>query len=523
MNVTMDAQLVEESPTQTRPETTRRLERCFSINQDLLVFKLYYLFTFSAKACLEPFLSVFMRHLGMSAEQTGIIIGIKPVASFLGSLLWGALADRYRKHRTVMLLMCTMSTALFFSLVFFKPQELPATDRSGKCNSSLPMNGSLTGDFRKEIKLNCSCSENCTISDSSALTSWDHSGRTNVDKTAANVNDNTKTFIALICLIFTYAFFANFNLIADAATVKFLTVMNKGREYGNQRVWGAVGWGVVAVVSGFAIDKSASNLEKSQFLPAFCGFLLLNVGTLVATHRLPLQSLKGRSDPKIFQNMQIILTDCNVVTFLIAILVMGICYSTIGIFLFWFLQDMGGSHLLMGLALFMTCVAEVPLMFFSGDLIRLMGHHNMLYLTFACYTVRYLLYSFIPNAWYFLAVEPLHGVTFGAMWATTTSYGGKISPEGMTATVMGLVNATHFGLGQLLAGFGGGRLYSQYGPKVLFRGLAVTSAVTCLLFYASQKLLSKRLQLSYTPCQDVVQEMESASDLGMNEVDMNIQ
>jgi len=121
-----------------------------------------------------------------------------------------------------------------------------------------------------------------------------------------------------------------------------------------------------------------------------------------------------------------------------------------------------------------------------------------------------------------LAVEPLHGVTFGAMWAATTSYGGIISPEGLAATVMGLVNATHFGLGRLVAGFGGGAMYSEYGPRVLFRSLAVTSAVTCVLFALSQKLLKKKSQVNYSRFQNDVQDIiRDTWDLEMKEISLD--
>lgn len=77
---------------------------CFGrVNKELLVFKLYYFFLFSAQACAKPFLPVFFRHVGMSAEQTGMLLGLQPVARFVGAPLFGGLADKYRKHRAVML------------------------------------------------------------------------------------------------------------------------------------------------------------------------------------------------------------------------------------------------------------------------------------------------------------------------------------------------------------------------------------------------------------------------------------
>lgn len=321
--------------------------------------------------------------------------------------------------------------------------------------------------------------------------------------------------------MFVISLFDNSNSLADAAAVKYLTDMERVGDYGKQRMWGSAGWGSIAIISGFTMDQSAQRLNQNEFLLAFCGFLLFSILTIITVFKLPVESLEDKSKPNIIRNVRILLSDCRIVIFLIVILVMGTCMTTIEVFLFWFLQDLNGSHLLMGLSLCMTCVTEVPIMFYSGHLIKWIGHHGVLYLTLVCYTVRYLSYSFIPNAWYVLAIEPLHGVTFGAMWAATTSYGGMISPEGMRATVMGLVSATHFGLGRLIAGFGGGAVYSKYGPRVLFRSLAIISATTCLVFVVSQKLLKKKSQVNYSHLQNDFQDLNSAWDLGMKEISLD--
>ena len=509
-----------EGQTQVRLQKKFGLGRFFRINKSLLVFKLYYFFMFSGRACIEPFFPVFFRHVGMSAQQAGMIIGLQPVARLLGAPILGALADKYRKHKIVMLIMIIASTTLRFSLVFIHPDEESNMARNLCSNSSL-WNTSEMVNFAGDT-WPCGNTRNCSLStvnrncgNRSVL------NMSEISNTAQNGRSNNSTFLVLITIVFVLSLFDNSNSLADAATIKYLTDIDRGGDYGKQRLWGAVGWGTIAIISGFTIDQSAQHSNQSQFLLAFCGFLLFSILAAITVFKLPLEFLEGKSKPNIFQNVCTILSDCRIVTLLIAILIMGTCMTTIGAFLFWFLQDINGSHLLMGLSLCMTCVAEVPVMFYSGSLIKWIGHHGVLYLTLVCYTTRYLSYSFLPNAWYVLAIEPLHGVTFGAMWAATTSYGGIISPEGLRATVMGLVTATHFGLGKLIAGFGGGAVYSKYGPRVLFRGLAVLSAVTCLVFVISQKLLKKRYQVSYSHFQNEFENINSAWDSEMKEISLD--
>ena len=523
---------ITEEEVQTRRGMRKHINvgRFGRINKDLLVFKLYYFFVFSGQVCVKPFLPIFFRHVGMSAEQTGMLLGLQPLARLIAAPLSGALADKYRKHRLVMMVMCVVSTVLYFSLAFLRPSEDLDSLETNLCSNGPLWNISKSENFSGSIwpcsGLNCSSSTNSALGQDCGNHSVFKNRSENVGNkkfsTSGKAGDSNKMFIIISVVVFVGSFFGSFNSLGDAVAIKYLSAMDRGGDYGKQRLWGAVGWGTIAIISGFAIDESAQNLQQNQFLLAFCGFLFFNMATVATIFKLPMEYLEGRSSPKIFQNLWTILSDYLIVTFLLAILIMGTCMSTIEMYLFWFLQDLNGSHLLMGLSLCMTCMAEVPVMFFSGHLIKRMGHHGVLYLTFVCYTIRYVSYSFISNAWYVLAIEPLHGVTFGAMWAATTSYGGIISPEGLAATVMGLVTATHFGLGRLIAGFGGGFLYSKYGPRVLFRSLAVTSVVTCALFALSQKLVNKKSQKSYSHFQNDSQDMNSDPwDLEMREISLD--
>jgi hypothetical protein len=45
-------------------------------------------------------------------------------------------------------------------------------------------------------------------------------------------------------------------------------------------------------------------------------------------------------------------------------------------------------------------------------------------------------------------VEPIHGVTFGLMYATVVCHGNQITPPGMCSTIQSGI-ATCFGLGEI--------------------------------------------------------------------------
>ena len=572
-------------------QTTRKLGP-FNINMDLLPMKFYYLFFFGAVASVAPFLPVFFRYMGMSARQTGVLTGLYPLVSFVSKPFWGAVADKCRKHKKVMVVILIVSSLLMFSIVFLPRPASPVTESTCNpmaCGSiNMTVNPSWCFVFLEDLKsilvednnkvscrnniLQCSapgdlftalcssnmcrkmCNEtasyqdilevekhllgikcallqpflqcigikgNCTESNSGAacctflhtenfkpgsnsslcLQKFQHFGANLTfpeNKTkefevgavdTSGERSNSEMFLLLLVIILTSRFFGATDSMADAVVVKYLSKTGKRGNYGKQRLWGGVGWGTVSILAGLGIDELAGYQKQNQFIIPFCGFLVLNIFTVICICKLKAEVLlDGQSRPNILRNLCVIATSYHIMTFLLAILVMGVCFGMVNFYLFWFLQDLGGSHLLMGLALAMTCATEVPIMFFSGYLIKFLGHHGVLYLAFVCYSIRFASYSFIPNAWYVLAIEPLHGVTFGALWAAATSYGGQIAPPGMTATVIGVISAVHFELGPVIAGLAGGTVYSIYGARATFRGIAAMAIVSCVLFAISQEI-----------------------------------
>jgi MFS family permease len=90
-------------------------------------------------------------------------------------------------------------------------------------------------------------------------------------------------------------------------------------------------------------------------------------------------------------------------------------------------------------------------MYVSGPVIRRLGGVRCLYVVAVAYTVRFVSYSLIPGAWFVLPVELLHGVTYGLLMPTVTSYGSPIIPPEMSATIQGIIGGLFDSLGKYLS------------------------------------------------------------------------
>ncbi|CAN0526151.1 unnamed protein product, partial [Ectocarpus sp. 8 AP-2014] len=71
----------------------------------------------------------------------------------------------------------------------------------------------------------------------------------------------------------------------------------------------------------------------------------------------------------------------------------GMGAGVIDTFLFIRLEELGGSHVLCGLARLIMCIAEVPFFYLSGPLIRRVGVRGVIALTQVAYLTRFIYYS----------------------------------------------------------------------------------------------------------------------------------
>ena len=154
--------------------------------------------------------------------------------------------------------------------------------------------------------------------------------------------------------------------ILDASTVDAV-----GSRYGTVRLWGAVGFGLCALVGGALLDDSSCE-GSACFRVAMLGACAIGC---VAAFMLPSISVKGLQHkpnspaekrhrdakaPSKLRQLQPLLCSWRVGSFLLIVFFGGVASGMIDNFLYIHLANLGGSGTLMGWARFITCAAEVP-------------------------------------------------------------------------------------------------------------------------------------------------------------------
>jgi MFS family permease len=137
------------------------------------------------------------------------------------------------------------------------------------------------------------------------------------------------------------------------------------------------------------------------------------------------------------------------------------------------MAELGASKAMMGLALTIASVTEVPIFFFGNRLVRRFGSYSLLTLSLAMFGVRSVLFAAVNIPWLVLIVQVFGGMIFPAMWAAGVSYADENAPVGLKSSAQGLFGAASFGVGAAFSGFISGLLLESIGGRGMFLVLGI--------------------------------------------------
>lgn len=292
-----------------------------------------------------------------------------------------------------------------------------------------------------------------------------------------------ESFLWLLPTVILYAFFmAPVMPLVDASVLALLG--ERKDQYGKQRLWGAVGWGVAAPVIGWLIGRTG-------IVGAFYGYILIMGMGLIAASRLRISRVTiGQS---FWKSLRGLLVNPSWSLFLLTAFIAGMGLAVINNFFFLYLEYLGFQEGFMGISLTVATLSELPVMFYADRLLRRWGARWMLMASLVIYVIRTLAYSLVGGALPILAIQLLHGPTFSLMWMAGVAYADEHAPPGLGATAQGLLSGMVMGLGAALGAILGGLLYQNVGPILMFRTAALGVSVGLLIFWLAQRRATKQV------------------------------
>ncbi|XP_055930126.1 major facilitator superfamily domain-containing protein 6-like isoform X2 [Argiope bruennichi] len=265
------------------------------------------------------------------------------------------------------------------------------------------------------------------------------------------------------------------------------SVEKTGAEFGRQRLYGAIGWGLMSPVGGLLNDYTNDFTAAWILMTAMSLVSLLNI--------LRLDLVKPKFSKNLLKDIGAVLKSKEFLAFKLCVLLNGIGTGVLWFYLVWYLTTIGGSRFLCGMVQFVQCfVGEIPFMFFSGWVIKKIGHFNVLTLALMSYCIRFFWYSHLSNPWLILPAEVLHGFTYGIFYTSVTSYAKLSAKPGTEATTQAVLFTAHEGLGAgigcIVAGLGFDNLggHTTFFYLSVFAGFGMVLSIILHFFIRRQKV-----------------------------------
>jgi predicted MFS family arabinose efflux permease len=217
-------------------------------------------------------------------------------------------------------------------------------------------------------------------------------------------------------------------MLADSAVIQSLAETNN--DYGKQRLFGSLGLALAAILVAVWVSYTSfcNYTDTINYLPCFYIFMIAIGCTVFVSLFFDFKTPeRNGNEPKLLEAFKIFKSP-RYAFFLFTIYFLGFAHSLQISFLFWFLQDMGGTPVLFGIIILVYCVSEVVMYFLAGYLNQAVGHQGTLCLALACYVARFLMYGSLKDPWLVIPMEMVQGVTYGGVWSVAAGY--IRAPEG---------------------------------------------------------------------------------------------
>jgi PPP family 3-phenylpropionic acid transporter len=291
----------------------------------------------------------------------------------------------------------------------------------------------------------------------------------------------TKTIMAVLSLVVLFSFFsAPVNSLADTATISMLG--DERQMYGRIRIGGTIGWGMAAPLAGFLIGRFG--------LPwAFWSYAILMFMGFLVSQKLVFNTVKRDSSFK--NGLTAFLSNKKFLLFLWSVFVCGMAFTSISTYLFAFMEQLGSSKILMGVALGVASISELPVLFFSDRLLARFKPRGLLIVAMVATTMRLFLYAASTSVAGILLFQLLHGLTFPALWVAGVTYADEVAPAGLSATAQGVFGAMLFGFGSAGGGFLSAVLFEKVGGAPMYAVFGAMMAVTLIAYILIDRRVPK--------------------------------
>jgi PPP family 3-phenylpropionic acid transporter len=267
--------------------------------------------------------------------------------------------------------------------------------------------------------------------------------------------------------------------LATSATMSMLG--EERAAYGRIRLGGTIGYGLAAAVAGTVVESQGLRL-------AFWVSAALHLLVLAVSQKLDYG--QAEENASLRGGVRMLLGDARWLLFLTVAFAGGLAWVATNSYFLPYMAAVGAPESVMGIALTLGVVAEIPVLFYGDHLVRRFSAYGLLMLALGISGARLLAFAACGSPSPALLLQLTSGLAFPAMWLAGTLYAEENAPAGLSATAQGLFGSVITGLGAAVGGLFGGPLMESLGA----RGMFLVFGLVVLVVAAMAVAVGGRLQ-----------------------------
>jgi hypothetical protein len=254
------------SPTEGRPQSCKdSVVSVFVVDRRTIFCKLYYFAACAAFGSIRPFLSIFLKQRGLSPLEIGVVSGVRTFAGSVSGITLSIISDRFYIRR-ILFIITLLGYLATGSLICFLPNPPRATvcphmlitdslsrPNATSVNDWTSLASTATPTTAGNSKLNASAT---VSSQPTTLSAWSGPGEGDTNYYPKESlwwlyepsSHEIQFFIVLVTLALGEAFLVPYQTFGDIGILHVLDE-RASTNYGAQRSWGPLGFGITWVFS----------------------------------------------------------------------------------------------------------------------------------------------------------------------------------------------------------------------------------------------------------------------------------
>jgi MFS transporter, PPP family, 3-phenylpropionic acid transporter len=145
-------------------------------------------------------------------------------------------------------------------------------------------------------------------------------------------------------------------------------------------------------------------------------------------------------------------------------------------------SEMGADNSLLGWAMFLSALSEIPFLLFADKIINRFGIKKVLLSTAFFAGVRWLLLYLVDNPYIVLPIQMFHGVIFIVLMVTIAMYINKEVPKELKASGQTMYGLISMGIARIVGSILGGVTSDYIGMAEVFLYNSIIAFLTLIIF-----------------------------------------